>query len=180
MYKHIVADGDTLQSISARYTGSRSNWVKLGEFNNLLSTQLEVGTFVNIPKFDQFGTIISTQDVDQDTDLYLLEDMSVDVSGDLGIVTGLDSVVQEMQRRFQTPKGEIPLHPNWGSKLSELVANGLTNNLKRVELEILETMYQDDRVTKAQVLSITKVGKGLSARCRAEVDKSVVEFDTLV
>ena len=181
MYKHIVVNGDTLQSLAMRYTGDIANWVKIGEFNKLPTPDLIGTVFVYIPDFDDAGNVVvSAETVNFDTDLYLADDYAVNVGGDLGIVTGMDALVQDLQRRLNTRKGELLLHPEYGSKLETLIAIYGYDNLKRIELEILETVYQDDRVQEAKVLSISKQGKTLQIRCKIIAKHSVESSDAML
>jgi LysM domain len=46
----LVIDGDTLQSISAKFTGTHENWQRLYDFNDLSDVILEAGSTIKIPR----------------------------------------------------------------------------------------------------------------------------------
>ena len=48
--EHIVVEGDTLQKISAKYTGDQQNWQRIYDFNNLTDVKLDPGVTVRIPR----------------------------------------------------------------------------------------------------------------------------------
>lgn len=50
LVSHLVITGDNLQKIAVKYYGSSDNWKKIYEFNSLSSTDLIVGTKIEIPR----------------------------------------------------------------------------------------------------------------------------------
>lgn len=181
MIKHLIVSGDTLQSLAMRYTGSISNWVQIGQFNKLLSPELVVGSYVYIPDFDDSGNILANIDsMNFDTDLYLDDDYAINAYGDLLLVSGMDELIQDLQRRLNTRKGESLIHPDYGSNLEMIIAHYGIDSLKRIELEILETLYQDDRVKEAKVVSIVKLGKALQINCKITAKHEVASTEAIL
>lgn len=50
MYRHLVKDGDTLQSLSIKYFNSSDKWKKIYDHNKLTSTELVRGAILEIPR----------------------------------------------------------------------------------------------------------------------------------
>jgi hypothetical protein len=48
--RHIVKTGDNLQTISSKFYGTAENWKDILEYNNLSSTDLTVGSILEIPR----------------------------------------------------------------------------------------------------------------------------------
>jgi LysM repeat protein len=48
--RHLVVNGDNLQKIAIKFYGSADNWKKIYDYNNLTSTELEVGRLLEIPR----------------------------------------------------------------------------------------------------------------------------------
>jgi nucleoid-associated protein YgaU len=48
--RHRVKDGETLQRISIKFYNTADNWKKIYDHNKLTSTQLTVGTVLEIPR----------------------------------------------------------------------------------------------------------------------------------
>lgn len=50
LVRHLVITGDNLQKIAVKYYGSSENWKKIYDFNNLSSTDLTIGSKIEIPR----------------------------------------------------------------------------------------------------------------------------------
>jgi LysM repeat protein len=48
--RHLVVTGDTLQKIAIKFYGSPDNWKRIYDFNNLQSTDLQIGRLLEIPR----------------------------------------------------------------------------------------------------------------------------------
>lgn len=48
--RHLVVTSDTLQKIAIKFYGSSNDWKKIYDYNNLSSTNLTVGTILDIPR----------------------------------------------------------------------------------------------------------------------------------
>lgn len=48
--RHIVKTGDNLQKISSKFYGTAENWKDILEYNDLTSTDLEIGAILEIPR----------------------------------------------------------------------------------------------------------------------------------
>jgi hypothetical protein len=48
--RHFTKDGDNLQKISVKFYGTADHWKKIYDYNNLASTQLEIGRLLEIPR----------------------------------------------------------------------------------------------------------------------------------
>jgi hypothetical protein len=50
LFRHRVIDGDSLQRLSMKFYGTPDNWKKIMDHNKLLSTELERGSILEIPR----------------------------------------------------------------------------------------------------------------------------------
>ncbi len=50
--RHLVKDGETLQSISVKHYGTADNWAEIQEFNKLATTELTSGRLLEIPRLN--------------------------------------------------------------------------------------------------------------------------------
>jgi hypothetical protein len=48
--RHLVKEGDTLQSVSIKFFGSADYWKKIFDYNNLTVTELQTGSILDIPR----------------------------------------------------------------------------------------------------------------------------------
>jgi tetrahydromethanopterin S-methyltransferase subunit B len=48
--RHLTKEGDSLQKIAIKFYGSADNWKNIYDYNNLVSTQLETGRLLEIPR----------------------------------------------------------------------------------------------------------------------------------
>jgi len=53
--RHRVVSGDTLQRLANKFYNDSEQWIEIYDHNNLISTALEVGTILEIPRVDESG-----------------------------------------------------------------------------------------------------------------------------
>lgn len=83
-------------------------------------------------------------------------DMVFDGYGSIGSVRGASNLAQAIRDRLTTPKLSLVYHPEYGSVLGQIVANGSTPyTIKWLSLAIIETLLADDRVASVTVISVT-------------------------
>lgn len=89
-------------------------------------------------------------------------DLTDDGYGDIGSVAGMDNIQQSVNHRLTTRRGSITQHPEYGSRLHELIGKAQAPYIKNLlELDVHETLLYDDRITEVTVNSITIVGTAL-------------------
>jgi phage baseplate assembly protein W len=81
------------------------------------------------------------------------------VSSDIASCEGLANIAQALQHRLMTTKGELPLHPDYGTNLQAYVGANLPFTTKLIELEVMNTLQADPRVASAQVTRLQRSGK---------------------
>jgi phage baseplate assembly protein W len=87
-------------------------------------------------------------------------DFVTDAYGDLGSVKGLGNIAQAIKHRLETERGDLPYHPEYGSRLYQLIGRREPFIHKMVGLEIMETTLQDERVENVEINSVT-VNQGI-------------------
>ena len=99
-------------------------------------------------------------------------DLTKTPSGDLGVVSGRENLVQAILNRIFTRKGELARlgHPNYGSRVYQLV--GEPNNLRtqgRAELFLRECLRQEDRIAEITFIQFADPGR-LDTRSTLQVE----------
>lgn len=90
-------------------------------------------------------------------DIALTEDGDLmdDGFGDLGTVTGIENMAQSVRHRLLTRKGAIPHHPEYGSRLQELIGKAYLPYIhKLIEIDIHETLSDDERLEEIVIHAI--------------------------
>jgi len=75
--------------------------------------------------------------------------------GDLKTIYGIENVRQSIIAHLLTPKGSLLLHPEYGSNLHELFAQGNIENVLYIDDEISRTILTDGRISDVKKLSST-------------------------
>lgn len=87
-------------------------------------------------------------------------------NGDLKVYSGLDNLVQALEHRLATDKGELPLHPDYGCGLRKLIGKrGSHQIMTKAKLEILRSLKQDPRVKDVNNVTIRFGNRTASIEC---------------
>lgn len=94
-------------------------------------------------------------------------ELQADVNGDLKTVRGIQNLKQAIILRLLTPQGSLLHHPQYGSKLADLVGQkGSPGQLQKIRIEILRTVRSDSRVKDAVIDELTLNGDILTVSMR--------------
>jgi phage baseplate assembly protein W len=82
-------------------------------------------------------------------------DLTFDGYGDVGSVIGVGNLAQAVRDRLITPKLSLVYHPEYGSILGQIAAEGVTPYTQKwAALAIKETLLADDRVGSVNVVNL--------------------------
>ncbi len=82
-----------------------------------------------------------------------------DSYGDLASISGVDNIVQAVNDRLTTEKGDLPLHPEYGTNIATIIGTPFMPYTKKmIELEIYEALSYEDRIENVRVTSLEVVG----------------------
>lgn len=82
-----------------------------------------------------------------------------DSFGDLASISGLENIVQAINDRLTTEKGDLPLHPNYGTNIASIIGTPFMPYTKKmIELEIYEALSFEDRIENVRITSIEVIG----------------------
>lgn len=94
-----------------------------------------------------FGRDLSVIDSYEAASLESAVELLPDEYGDLKTADGINNLSQSLLMRLGTPKGSIPLHPDFGSNVTRYIGKKMNaDTLTKIRLEIQETILSDDRV----------------------------------
>ena len=92
-----------------------------------------------------------------------------DETGDLSVVEGVANLRQAVILKLMTPKGSLPLHPNYGSDLLLLMGKPRTHKqLVKIRLEIERSIKGDFRITKIENIEVM-TGENGSVRVSCDI-----------
>jgi hypothetical protein len=147
----------------------------LAIFNGVVYNVKKTGDTLLIPTDDSeqpLSTLDDTEETDYLTllggkDIMLNEygDLSTDAYGDIATASGVYNIQLALQHRLGTEHGSLVNHPEYGSKLYQLVAKREPFIDKLINLEIIETILQDSRIEKVNILQVSKSATTLMATC---------------
>jgi len=81
------------------------------------------------------------------------DDLIIDTKDDLAQIRYGANLIQSLVNRLRTQIGELELHPNYGSRLPEIIGtNATTSTLSLIQLHVRESLLQEPRVD--EILSI--------------------------
>ena len=118
----------------------------------------DLGTDFNvIYEYDPVLTPIPFTDEQYGRDMRLFEDdIRGDSSGDAEQIKFQKNVLDALRHRLLTDRGELLRHPNYGSRLSNLMGLNITpTNIELARLYVVECINQDPRVDKIVSVDIT-------------------------
>lgn len=174
--------GDTIQTIAARELGDPNRWPELVWVNSLsfpyitddedrlADGVLLTGAFIKIPA--PTGVVRQSDPVGQvfERDVRMSgRQLRADVSGDFDVVSGSPNLVQQLQHRLSTPKGQLFRHPGYGCSLYRLLGkvNGPTSNIMAASYA-KATLLSDYRVSSVKTLTATTKGDTIDVTARVE------------
>ena len=143
--KHLVTIGDTI-IIPTEQTLADIDTAKLSKYDKYTLQDLVLGNDLAVGMPSEH---VGKHGADDE----ILE-LTSDNRGDLQLVRGKDNVVQILKMRLLTPKGSLPLHPDYGSDIQSII--GLPNtaeNVLALDTTIQEALEADTRIRSAKLLN---------------------------
>jgi len=182
-YRVVAIDhDDTLQSIAGRELGDANRWVELAWINSLVwpyitrdprragPTVLLAGAFIKVPA--PKGTYSGTQETGQvfERDCAMQNRLLADDgAGDFAVVAGSKNLVQQLQHRLSTPRGQARRHPLYGSLMYRLIGTLATPVANLLSEKYAEAAIQADyRVNAITNIQAAIVGDDVNVTARAE------------
>lgn len=120
---------------------------------------LAIGDSIYIPSEDG-SFLVEPMDITSMLNFLGGEDLALDTEeeddraftedgyGDIKTVSGLENIEHAITARLMTEKGDLPLHPEYGTDLSSVVGTARTPYSSRLaEIEIYEALAYEDRIT---------------------------------
>ena len=171
--EYVVKEGIDIYRIALDTYGDATRWREIVDYNNLTHpyiTEDMIGSVILIP-FETDG--LSPKPVATETWLDLLCGEDIDIehedlstqSGDAGSMIGLDNMRQAMIHRLVTYRGELPHHPEYGSLLEDMVGRTEPYLDKKIRLNIIETLNQDDRLETVNIRNLQHTGQSVTCDC---------------
>lgn len=131
---------------------------------------LTIGDTIYIPSEDG-NNVAESADIETMLNLLGGEDLALepmtgyersftaDGFGDIKSVNGLANIEQAVIDRLMTEKGELPLHPEYGTDLATVIGTAQTPySAKLAEIEIYESLAYEDRITDVDISRVEIVG----------------------
>lgn len=179
---YTVVAGDTLQFISQKVYNDASRWTEIAILNGLEypfigdtpSPTVKVVGQTLLISIDTTGDA-SASDLQSDsdalifgTDLALADtstgvidtsggDFSVDITGDLQTVSGIDCLKQDIMHRLVTEVGTLLYHPDYGSDFPTAIGkknDGTWQN--KAVIQLTKSILSDPRVVDVSNVSVTQ------------------------
>lgn len=89
--------------------------------------------------------------------------------GDYASVSGLDNIAQAVNDRLMTEKGDLPLHPEYGTNLALLVGTAhMPYTDKLAEIEIYDALAYEDRIRDVQIVNLDIEGTSIKVDIRCK------------
>lgn len=127
--------GDTLQAIAARELGDGKRWPDLVSYNKLVPPYITddplvaragvvlTGALVLVPAATA-AAYTTDESMVFDRDIAISGGQVTITDGDFGTVDGLANLRQAIRHRIATDRGELIMHPEYGSKIRLLIGTG--------------------------------------------------------
>lgn len=79
--------------------------------------------------------------------------------GDIRTISGIDNIKQAVNDRLMTEKGELPLHPEYGTNIASIIGKQQTAyTAKLVEIDIYDALSYEDRIQNVVISLLNVVG----------------------
>lgn len=186
----VVRGGEDIRDIAARVLGDRARWRILVAMNRLrypfISTVPAPGVLVpgdsilypsvssrpgvlvssgvtpearTTPLQDSYGRDLRLKRVRVgDT---ILDDLDINQRGDIAQISGIDNVFQALEVKFNTQRGELPAHKDFGAKFPT-GRKSTAVSFNDIRLTALATLKSDNRVDSVKSLRFTSSGDVLN------------------
>jgi phage baseplate assembly protein W len=189
---YMVQWGDTLRGVAQRFLNDGDRWLEIATLNSLdypyvVNREADIpsgkavaipGDLITLPLDAQdpknqvvgsmptdYGTLLG-QDVLLDASGFL----EFDAGGDFITVSGGENLAQAVRHRLIIPKGQLPLHPDYGSELELYIgAQGTPAAVEQAGLEVRRTIRQDPRITRIDNATAQFNSTALTASLTARV-----------
>lgn len=171
--EHIVQSGDSLERLALLYYNDARRWQEIADYNNLqypYLTAVSIGRRILIPT-QASADQVPPSSVEEWVDELVGEDAdgtstgASDVYGDAVSAIGLENMKQAIEHRLMTQRGELVYHPEYGSNLDTLVGRTEPFIVKKITLDVIETIRQDDRIATVRVENLRREGLALYLDC---------------
>lgn len=171
---YIVQWADTLRGVAERFLHDGDRWLEIAALNELDypycvngSASIPSGKHVAIPgdlialpldAQSPQNQVVGSMPTDYDTLLgqdILLSGIDFDAHGDFILIAGGKNFEQAVRHRLIIPKGQLPLHPEYGSELESYIGTQATfAAIEQAGLEAFRTVRQDPRVVMIDTASV--------------------------
>lgn len=162
--EYVVQDGIDIYRIALEAYGDASRWQEIVQYNGLTHPYITddmIGSTILIPMTpdEAFAEPVST---DTWLDILCGEDLDIEHEdlevneGDAGSLIGLGNMRQAIIHRLTTYRGELPHHPEYGSLLEDMVGRTEPFIDKKIRLNIIETLNQDDRIESISIQELKR------------------------
>lgn len=173
--------GDTLQKVSQRELGDASRWIDIANINRLkppyitgdpLETNDHVFLYGDSLIVPSGGRAISaTTDTDEvfGKDIRLTKGKLTAENGDLSFAIGVDNLLQALENRVLTDKGELLYHKQYGSSVRRII--GRKGNSRSGDIAsgfIQRAILSDARVGRIKSADISVSGDVMRADVSVE------------
>lgn len=108
--------------------------------------EIVLGTDLSLDKYEKTIRAHGTEDE--------IVELTGNGKGDLKLVSGIDNIKQTLLMRLLTPKGALPLHPDYGSDIQSLIGHKNTLDIAdKVSTTIQEVLEADPRIRTARLVT---------------------------
>lgn len=172
--------GDTLKSIALRELGDATQWVAIGDLNNLeppyivappatSAGVLAYGQAIRVPA--PASTIAASDDPAAvfDADLSLAGGVLTTLNGDLALAVGLPNLSQALANRIRVHKRELLFHPEYGCHVKALVgaaAGPVSGQLAAFYVQ--SSLMEDPRVDRVTGCTAAVTGDEVSVEATVQ------------
>lgn len=163
---YTVLGGDTLQSIAQDYLGDDSLWIYIAAVNNDINSNedLVVGQSIFIPVANDSITeskdsFILTEDTNRnpygaDIELDSSGNMVIQESNDVGIIDGVENVIQSVDIRLNTLVGSLLKQTAFGL-MTNIGMAGTDYAISYIKMNFRNSLIQDPRISDVSNVAVT-------------------------